>query len=220
MKGRNLVEFSAIPVVILILGVLAVIMVAFDLGVWAWLVVGAVIVVMAAVVVWLVSAMHQHPAGSAAPPPARRPDDRGAGSTHRVLVVADDCATSEAFVSTIVERADGRPADARRRRLRGGAAAPRRHPRRAGQGRHRRSRAHRLARPHPGRRRRAAGVPRRRGGLRHAPARGGRPARGRCGGRGPRAIRGAGDAARRRPNVTAPPVPVRSRAARERRRSP
>jgi GABA permease len=56
--------------------------------------------------------MHQHPAVSAAPPPARRPDDRGAGSSHRVLVVADDCATSEAFVSTIVEHADGRPVEA------------------------------------------------------------------------------------------------------------
>lgn len=111
MKGRNLVEFSAIPVVIVILGVLAVIMVAFDLGVWAWLVVGAVIVVVAAVVVWLVSAMHRHPAASAAPPTAPRRADAG-DSTHRVLVVADDCATSDAFVSTVVEHAAGRPVEA------------------------------------------------------------------------------------------------------------
>ena len=112
MKSRDLVEFSAIPVVAVILGVLAVIMVAFDLGVWAWLVVGAAIVVMATVVVWLVSAMHRHPASSAAPPAPPRPAGRDGNANHRVLVVADDCATSEAFVATIVEHAAGRPVEA------------------------------------------------------------------------------------------------------------
>jgi hypothetical protein len=112
MKGRNLVEFSAIPVVVVILGMLAVIMVAFDVGAWAWLVVGATVVVVAAVVVWLVSAMHRHPASFAAPSVPPRAVGGDGSATHRVLVVADDCATSDAFVSTIVEHAAGRPVEA------------------------------------------------------------------------------------------------------------
>ena len=112
MKTRDLTEFAAIPVVVLILGSLALIMLAFDAGVWAWLLVGVAAAVASALVVWVVATRRLHPAPSAAPPTHRRPATTGQAHTRRVLVVADDCATSDAFVSAVVAHADGRPVDA------------------------------------------------------------------------------------------------------------
>ena len=126
MKTRDLTELAAIPVVVVILGALALIMLAFDAGVWAWLLVGVAGAVVAALVVWVVATRRLHPAPSAAPPTHRRRMTAAQGSTRRVLVVADDCATSDAFVSAVVAHAGGSGRDGERRgdhqgeRLRGG----------------------------------------------------------------------------------------------------
>ena len=92
---KRMPEFVAIPLVVVILGVLFVIMFAFDAGVGAWLVVGAVL--LALVVVAAVIAMRR-PRGVAAsgvPGPftgGRPPLDDG---VHRVLLVVDGACTAD-----------------------------------------------------------------------------------------------------------------------------
>jgi peptidyl-tRNA hydrolase len=112
MKSRDLTEFAAIPVVAVVLGALAVIMLAFDAGLWAWLLVGLSSAVVAAVVIRMAASRRVHPPASAAPPTRPRRTAPGPGESFRVLVVADDCATSSGFVEAIVAHADGRPVEA------------------------------------------------------------------------------------------------------------
>ncbi|MGL6280421.1 MAG: hypothetical protein ACRC50_12810 [Gaiella sp.] len=108
MRQRDLTEFGAIPVVAVIIGALALIMLAFDAGTVAWLLLGLGAVIAAAAVTWFVAARHRHPPVAAAPPTTTRPSD---ASVHRVLVVADDCATDDAFVSAVTAHAAGRPVE-------------------------------------------------------------------------------------------------------------
>lgn len=84
MEGRRSWEFIAIPTVLVMFGILAIIMWAADAGVWAWLAVGAVGLV-ALVVASLVSMRKPHHPGARPPTPARVDDD-----VRRVLLVADD----------------------------------------------------------------------------------------------------------------------------------
>lgn len=41
MKSDNKIEFAAIPIVAVVLGILFVLFLAYDQGLWAWLLVGA-----------------------------------------------------------------------------------------------------------------------------------------------------------------------------------
>jgi hypothetical protein len=89
-ESRRSWEFSAIPIVLVVFAILAVIMWAADAGMWPWLVVGFVAV--AALVILTVMYMRRphHPAAAASPLPPEavrpRPDD----GVHRVLLIADD----------------------------------------------------------------------------------------------------------------------------------
>jgi hypothetical protein len=84
MDRRRSWEFSAIPIVAVVLGALAIILWAADAGMWAWLAVG--IIALAALVVFTVAYMRRpHHPTAAAPVPAHVDD-----GVHRVLVIADD----------------------------------------------------------------------------------------------------------------------------------
>lgn len=102
-------EFLAIPVVIVILGVLFVLFAAYDAGLWAWLLVGAVGIVIGALLVGLYARRHRHPDARDAPRTAPRD---GPGSVHRVLVIADDSCTPAALTAAMEEHAGGRPIEA------------------------------------------------------------------------------------------------------------
>lgn len=82
-NGKRTWEFSAIPVVAVMLGALAVILWAADAGMWAWLTVG--IVALAVLVVFTVVYMRRPHHPSSAPTPAHVDD-----GVHRMLVIADD----------------------------------------------------------------------------------------------------------------------------------
>jgi len=102
--GRRSWEFTAIPVVVVVLGVLAVIMLAFVTGLWAWLALGVVFLVgLGTVVLLAVSRPHHRAAASATIGPAEHVDD----GVHRVLLVADDSCPAEMLREVVA----GRPRD-------------------------------------------------------------------------------------------------------------
>jgi hypothetical protein len=109
VKSENKIEFAAIPIVAVTLGILFVLFLAYDQGLWAWLLVGALGIVLAALVARAVSKRTRHPSIDAAPTVTAGPARDG---THRVLVVADDSVTSEAFRETLTSLAVGRPIEA------------------------------------------------------------------------------------------------------------
>ncbi|MGE5273961.1 MAG: hypothetical protein ACM3QU_09430 [Verrucomicrobiota bacterium] len=82
-EGRRSWEFSAIPVVAVMLGALAIILWAADAGMWAWLMVG-IAALGALVVAAVVYARRPHHL-LRAPTPAHVDD-----GVHRVLMIADD----------------------------------------------------------------------------------------------------------------------------------
>jgi hypothetical protein len=90
MKREAMREFGAIPIVVVLLGILAVILWAADAGVWVWIVVGAVVLVALVVVALLYMSRPHHPARPASPSlpagAAARVDD----GVHRTLVIVDD----------------------------------------------------------------------------------------------------------------------------------
>jgi GABA permease len=110
VKSENKIEFAAIPIVAVTLGILFVLFLAYDQGLWAWLLVGALAIVLAVLVARSVGKRTRHPSLEAAPrvSPADAPRD----GVHRVLVIADESVTSEAFRSTLTAHAAGRPLEA------------------------------------------------------------------------------------------------------------
>jgi hypothetical protein len=103
------VEFLAIPVVLVILGILFALMLAADAGVWAWIVVTAALVALGALAVALVVRRHRRPPAFDAPATAPRPSVSG---TYRVLVIADEGLTGQVFQDEIAPHAGGRPVEA------------------------------------------------------------------------------------------------------------
>jgi hypothetical protein len=87
-------EFAAIPIVVVVLGILAIIMWAADAGVAAWLGVGAV--GLAAVIVASVVSMRRPRHPVTAPPLPPRVED----GIHRVLVIADEACDPGALGAT------------------------------------------------------------------------------------------------------------------------
>ena len=97
-------ELVAIPIVLVLLGIVAVIMVAANSGLWAWLALG--IAILAALVAALLLTMRspQHPpAWSAAQGGAARVDD----GVHRVLLIPDDTCTPEGLGRALAAHAAG-----------------------------------------------------------------------------------------------------------------
>ena len=96
MQRENLREFAAIPIVVVLLGLLAVVLFASDAGLWAWIVVGIVLLVALVVVALVTMARPHHPRAHASPSRpagAAAPVDDG---VHRTLVIVDDaCAPGE-----------------------------------------------------------------------------------------------------------------------------
>ena len=67
MKRENLREFAAIPIVLVLLGILAVVLFAADAGLWAWIVVGVVVLVALVAIAIATMARPHHPRAHAAP---------------------------------------------------------------------------------------------------------------------------------------------------------
>src|SRR6478672_12329273 len=102
-------EFIAIPLVIVILGVIFIVFAAAAIGLWAWLLVGAVGVVVCGYLTLRLGESHRHPLDIDAPPVLRSVEG---GSVHRVLVVADGVCTPDGLRAAIDEHAAGQPAEA------------------------------------------------------------------------------------------------------------
>jgi len=81
----NRVEFIAIPVLVVLLGVLFVVFAVASIGVWAWIITGVVIVTAIVLVALRVARRAAHPPAADAPRP---PEHRPAGA-YRILVVVD-----------------------------------------------------------------------------------------------------------------------------------
>ena len=110
----------AVPIVAVVLGVILLVMVTAEAGVWGWVLFGVAALIGLVIVVWAVGRRHQHPSDLDAPVTrARKPDDGKA----RVLVISDGSATSQAFHDAVVARTAGRPPRGARRRARAAVEA-------------------------------------------------------------------------------------------------
>jgi hypothetical protein len=104
MRSR---EFAAIPVVVALLGFVALILLAVTIGAWAWYLLLACAVAGTCLLIWWCLRRHPHPSKDAAPTVAPVND-----GMFRVLVVADGSCSLDALESEIVSRSAGRPAQA------------------------------------------------------------------------------------------------------------
>src|SRR5262245_1735169 len=98
-------EFMAVPIVAVILGVIFLILVTAEAGIWGWILFGIGVFLALTVVLLVIGRRHQHP--STLDAPVTRARSRGDGR-FRVLVVSDGSATSSAFVDEVVSRGSGR----------------------------------------------------------------------------------------------------------------
>jgi hypothetical protein len=105
----NRVEFMAIPLMVVLLGVLFLVFAVAEIGVWAWILTGVVILAAILLLVWRVAQRHAHPPAADAPRPADQLRPAGA---HRILVVADESCPPAAIRETVEARRGGRPAAA------------------------------------------------------------------------------------------------------------
>ena len=101
-------EFAAIPIVVVLVGILFAVMLLAELGVWGWVLFGVVAVAALAVVLLVVGRRHQHPSDLDAPV-VRAPRERD--GKFRVLVVSDGSSTSQAFHDEVVAHGAGRPTE-------------------------------------------------------------------------------------------------------------
>jgi hypothetical protein len=105
MRSR---EFMALPIVAVVLGVIFLILLTAEAGVWGWILFGIGALVALVLVAAAMGRRHQHPSALDAPvtrAPARR------DGTFRVLVVSDGSSTSQAFRDRVVAQAAGRPVE-------------------------------------------------------------------------------------------------------------
>jgi len=107
MKDENWMEFAAIPIVVVILGVLFAIMLLGELGVWGWVVFGVVSAAALVVVAVVLARRPTHASELDAPTTSARRAAEPDG-TFRVVLVCDESCTSPAFVDEVVEHAAGR----------------------------------------------------------------------------------------------------------------
>jgi hypothetical protein len=100
-------EFVAVPVVLVLLGILFAVALLAALGVWGWVLFGLVAVVGIAVVFVLLARRPSHPSELDAPPAAARRAAAPDGA-FRVVVVADDACTAPALAEAVAGHAAGR----------------------------------------------------------------------------------------------------------------
>ena len=96
----------AVPIVAVVLGVIFLVLVTAEAGVWGWILFGIVALVALVLVLLAIGRRHEHPSELDAP--TARASVRRDG-TFRVLVVSDGSSTSEAFHDEVRSRAAGRP---------------------------------------------------------------------------------------------------------------
>jgi hypothetical protein len=102
------VEFMAIPLTAVILGVLFILFAVSGVGVWAWIATGVLMFGITCFVAWRSVEHHAHPPADDAPrPAAQRPP-----GAHRVLVVVDESCPPEAVRDAIAQRTAGHTAEA------------------------------------------------------------------------------------------------------------
>jgi hypothetical protein len=107
VQRRRSWEFAAIPVAIVVLGVLAVIMWAFTAGLWMWLTVGVVALI--ALVAVLVAGVRRPGRPNAASAPSL-PDSavqRADDGVRRVLVIADEACAPDDLGAALEQGASG-----------------------------------------------------------------------------------------------------------------
>lgn len=92
-ETRRSWEFSAIPLTVVILGILGVILWAFSAGLWVWVGLGIVILVGLVAFALVYMARPHHPAALDAPVPPDGGSRHDGDGVHRVLVIADDACT-------------------------------------------------------------------------------------------------------------------------------
>jgi GABA permease len=107
MKRQSHAEFMAIPIALVILGVLFLVFFAAAEGVWAWILLGLALLAILAAATLAVARRQRHP--SELGPPTRPPPRRD--GRFRVLVVCDGSCTSPAF-QEVLRHAGGRPVEA------------------------------------------------------------------------------------------------------------
>lgn len=96
----------ALPIVVVILGVIFLVLVSAEAGIWGWILFGIAALAALVLVLLVIGRRHQHPSDLDAP--VTRAQGLGDG-TFRILVVSDGSATSEAFHDAVVSRAARRP---------------------------------------------------------------------------------------------------------------
>lgn len=108
MWRDNAREFGAVPIVLAVLGALALIMLAYTQGLWAWLALGAALVAGMVGTALSRASRPRHPAGSS-PRPERSPS--GLDDVHRVLVVADEACAPGELGAALAQRSHPRPTE-------------------------------------------------------------------------------------------------------------
>jgi hypothetical protein len=104
------VELMAIPIVVVILGVGAILLAAGSTGPWAWVLVGLASLLLVGLLIARYTKHHPHPAAETpAPPPTPAP---AADDTYRVLVIADESCVDPSFPAQLVAHAAGRSVEA------------------------------------------------------------------------------------------------------------
>jgi hypothetical protein len=103
MRSR---EFMALPIVAVVLGVIFLVLLSAEAGVWGWILFGVAALVALVLVAAAIGRRHQHPSDLDAPSTRARTRSDG---TFRVLVVSDGSATSQGFRDDVVAHAAGRP---------------------------------------------------------------------------------------------------------------
>jgi GABA permease len=105
------VEFVAIPVVLVVLGIVFALLLAADAGVWAWIAVTTILVVLGILAIGVFARRHRHPPLLDAPPTTRRPLALATDS-YRVLVVADESLGGKRLRDEVATRTAGRDVEA------------------------------------------------------------------------------------------------------------
>ena len=95
----------AIPIVVVLLGIVFVLFIASEQGVWAWLFVGAAGLVILGALIVRYTKRNPHPVVATPPPETllTRPMQLTADGVYRVLVIADASCVDPAFSSELVE---------------------------------------------------------------------------------------------------------------------
>lgn len=100
-------EFAAIPIVLVVLGVIFAIALLAGLGAWGWVIFGLAAVIGITVVFLVMARRPTHPSELDAPAVAAR-RAATADDAHRVVVVADDACTGPLLARAVVAHAAGR----------------------------------------------------------------------------------------------------------------